>query len=228
MLPADPPLQPGMYIRLSVSDNGHGISPEHMPRIFEPYFTTKAKGKGHGFRSGHRTRNIITSHGGAILVESEINKGTTFHGFTCPSPRGTNFRKPYKTFCLCPRARNASCFWTMKKACWKSVKDILTRLGYEGCALFRIRWKVWPDSNRIPTQFDLIVTDMTMPGMTGDKVCEEITKVRADIPIVVCSGFSEQVSPFNTKRAGATAFLMKPYVMSEFSNVIRSTLDKRP
>ena len=225
LVSGNPPLQPGMYILLSVSDTGHGISSENMQRIFEPYFTTKAKGTGTGLGLA-TVHNIITNHGGSILVESEIKKGTTFRIYLPLTARGESSEAAQDVLPL-PGGTERILFLDDEKSLLEIGRDMLTHLGYQ-VVTFSDPLEALARFKQDPDAINLIITDMTMPGMTGDRVCEEITKVRADIPIIICSGFSEQVSPFKTAREGATAFLMKPYLMSEFSNVIRSTLDKRP
>lgn len=213
-----------MYIRLSVSDTGIGIIPENMQRIFEPYFTTKAKGKGTGLGLS-TVRSIVTNHGGSILVESEIKKGTTFHVYLPLSAVDESLDAEQAVLPL-PKGTERILFLDDEESLLEIGKDMLTHLGYE-VVTFSDPLQALDRFKQDPKAIDLIITDMTMPGMTGDKVCDEIAKVRSDMPIIVCSGFSEQVSLSKRARAGATAFLMKPYAMSEFSNAIRSALDGR-
>ena len=216
-------LDPGPYLKLTVSDTGHGIPPEAMDRIFDPFFTTKerAEGTGMGLAVVH---GIISSYGGAITVESEQDKGTTFNVFL---PRTkSKIREQTERFKQIPTGSEEVLIVDDEIAMANTIERMLNRLGYkvtsrtsslEALELFRNK----------PDQFDLVITDMTMPQMTGDKLSTALMEIRSDIPIILCTGFSEHTSEVMARRIGIKAFVMKPIVMREIATTIRGVLDKK-
>jgi PAS domain S-box-containing protein len=220
-----PDLHAGPYVRLSVSDTGHGIPPQLLKRIFDPYFTTKPVGEGTGLGLAV-VHGIVKSHGGEITVSSKPGKGTTFHvylpGTDGPQEVAASQRvEPY-------RLGRQECLLLIddEQALVDVGKQMLEHLGYrvivrtssvEALELFRNQ----------PEKFDLVITDMTMPNMTGDKLAREMMGIRPGMPIILCTGFSEHIAEEKVKKIGIREFVMKPLVMSDLSKTIRRVLDQK-
>jgi signal transduction histidine kinase/CheY-like chemotaxis protein len=216
-------LEPGTYQQLTVSDTGHGMTPEIMERIFEPYFTTKkGKGTGMGLSVVH---GIVKSYGGNITVYSEPGIGTTFHIFLPICQEKETGVDTDHTSALLPGNE------------WLLLVDddpILVELGGE--ILKKMGYHVVARTNSIealevfntePNRFDLVISDQTMPNLTGVQLAKEIKKIRTDIPIILFSGFSEVINEDNYKSLGINAFLMKPVLEKDLATTIRKVLDKR-
>ncbi|MCK4760957.1 MAG: PAS domain S-box protein [Candidatus Aminicenantes bacterium] len=216
-------LTPGRYQQLTISDTGHGMTPETISRIFEPYFTTKEKGEGTGMGLAV-VHGIVKNHGGELTVYSEPGKGTTFHIFL-PI---THIEKTIGIEEIVPiqGGKERVLFVDDEKNLAEMGKQMLETLGYkvvsrtssvEALEAFRSG----------PGKFDLIITDQTMPNMTGLRLSREIRGIRADMPIILCTGFSESVNEENFRSLGINAFVMKPIVRKDLSRVIREVLDKK-
>jgi PAS domain S-box-containing protein len=216
-------LPPGPYLKLTVSDTGCGMTPEVINRIFDPYYTTKGidKGTGLGLAVVH---GIVQSHGGRIAVESEPGKGTSFHIYL---PEIINSEKDKETSqAVAPDATGTEriLFVDDEETIVRMGKKMLEKLGYEvagstsGAEALKL-FKAAPD------QFDLVVTDMTMPHMTGDQLSGKLIEIRPDIPIILCSGFSEKMTEEAAKEIGIREFIMKPVSRQALSKVIRKVLD---
>lgn len=216
-------LEPGTYQQLTISDTGHGMTPEIMERIFEPYFTTKkGKGTGMGLSVVH---GIVKSYGGHITVYSQPGIGTTFHVFFPICQEKEIGVDTDHTSVLLPGNE-----WLL----FVDDDPILVELGRE--MLKRMGYHVVTRTNSIealeafntePNRFDLVISDQTMPHLTGIQLAKEIRKKRADIPIILFSGFSEVINEYNYKSQGINAFLMKPILEKELATTIRDVLDNR-
>ena len=214
-------LQQGPYAILSVSDTGNGIDPDVMDKIFDPYFTTKAQGKGTGLGLAV-VYGIVREHGGDIKVYSEPGKGTTFNVYLPQKRKFTDALLVEKTVEL-ETGNERILLVDDEEPIVKLESNMLRRLGYhvtsrvsslEALAAF----KAAPDA------FDLVLTDMTMPNMTGDQLARALLSIKPDIPIIVCTGFSERISREKAEAIGIKGFLMKPVVRSELSQMIRKAL----
>jgi len=213
---------PGDYLKLSVSDTGSGISPEIMSSIFEPYFTTKATGDGTGV--GLATVNgIVKKYGGEIIVESEIEKGSTFSVYL-PVTRKPTEAKPYNGEAF-PAGNKSILVVDDEVPVARMFCGLLKSLGYsvamstssiEALALFRTK----------PNDFDLVITDMTMPNMTGDRLAIELMKIRPDIPVILCTGYNKKISDESASEMGIKAFVYKPIVKADLAKTVRKVLDK--
>ena len=214
-------LSSGKYVRLTVNDTGHGINPKILKRIFDPYFTTKGIGEGSGMGLSV-VHGIIKSHGGAISVSSEPGKGTVFHVlFPCIEDEA----EPKVDIALeIPGGNERVLFVDDEKAMVDAIQAMIERLGYkvtartssiEGLEAFRTN----------PDRFDLVITDFTMPNMTGMELAKELFKLRSDIPIILCTGYSEHINEDKAERSGIRAFVVKPVVLDEIANTIRKVLD---
>ena len=217
-----PDLKPGPYVRLTVSDTGHGIEPEAKDRIFDPYFTTKDKGVGTGLGLAV-VHGIVKSHGGAITVYSELGKGTTFHvlfpGIESVDAEETEVLEPL------PKGDERILFVDDEEALVQIGQHMLRRLSYE----------VVPRTSSVealeafraqPDKFDLVITDQTMPNMTGEMLAKELMSIRPDIPIILCTGYSELISKELAKAMGIREYVMKPLVIRKLATTIRKVLDK--
>jgi PAS domain S-box-containing protein len=217
-----PDLSPGNYVAIKVSDTGQGISPEIKDRIFDPYFTTKELGKGSGLGLSV-VHGIIQSHQGAISVDSEPGKGTTFNVFfPVIEEEAVIESKSVEKF---PTGNERILFVDDEKSIVKMARQILERLGYQ------VETKQNPvdaleSFHSKPEQFDLVITDMTMPDMTGDKLVEHILNISPDMPTILCTGFSEKISEEKAQKLGIKAFVLKPLVKRDFAVTVRKVLDE--
>jgi CheY-like chemotaxis protein len=205
-----------------VSDTGHGIDPAIIERVFDPYFTTKGLGEGTGLGLSV-VQGIIKSHGGKITVHSEMGKGTTFYIFL---PRLVEAAPQEVKTAEQARAGNERILFVDDEEALVSLgKEMLESLGYRITALTSSRnaLEVFRTS---PDGFDLVITDMTMPELTGRDLSRKIMSVRADIPIILCTGFSTQINAEQAVAAGIREFLMKPYGFSALTETIRKVLDR--
>jgi len=213
-------LEPGHYVKLTVSDTGYGMTSEIMERIFDPYYTTKDTGEGTGLGLSVAI-GIVKAHGGTITVYSEPGKGTTFHVYL-PIVEDVE-RKEKETEGPPPTGSERILFIDDEQALVEMGGQMLERLGYEvvtkqssieALELFRAE----------PDRFDLVITDMTMPKMTGDKLAQALMKIRSDIPIILCTGHSKLVSEEKAKDMGIRAFVMKPILKRTLAEAVRKTL----
>jgi PAS domain S-box-containing protein len=216
-----PNLKTGSYLRLSVSDTGHGMDGATMEKIFDPYFTTKPTGDGSGLGLAV-VQGIVGSLNGAIVVRSEPGTGTTFEVYL-PSVE----QKPANdTTALepIPEGCERILFIDDEDIILRAGKSTLQRLGYrvtfsksatDALDLFR----------QDPDRFDLVITDYTMPHLTGEDVAREIMKTKPDIPIILCTGFNERISGDKAKRMGFREFIMKPFNRRDLVEAVRRALD---
>jgi PAS domain S-box-containing protein len=214
-------LSPGPYLKLTVCDNGHGMAPEVQERIFDPYFTTKEKGEGTGLGLA-MVHGIVKSHGGTITVYSEPEMGSTFHVYLPVMETETDQDKGCEE--TVPTGSERILFVDDEQPIVDIAKQMVEQLGYtvitrtsslEALELFRAK----------PDAFDLVITDMTMPNMTGEELANELMFIRPDIPIILCTGFSRRVTEKKAKAMGIQAFILKPILRQELAETIRRVLD---
>ncbi|MGD8520125.1 MAG: response regulator, partial [Desulfobacterales bacterium] len=217
-----PDLQPGPYLKLTVSDTGHGMDAETIERIFDPYFTTKARGKGTGLGLAV-VHGIIKSYGGAVEVKSEIGKGTTFEVFF---PRATPELQPdAKETGDLQFGTERILFVDDEKILADLAENMLEYLGYQVVAKTDAVEALEAFESE-PQNYDLVITDMTMPKITGDRLAKEIKAIRSEIPIIICSGYNEVLDKTKAKSTGISAYLMKPISLKDLSDCIREALEK--
>ncbi|MFT5700434.1 MAG: signal transduction histidine kinase/ActR/RegA family two-component response regulator [Desulforhopalus sp.] len=217
-------LPKGKYVQLTVSDDGTGINPEIIHNIFEPYYTTKGTGEGTGLGLAI-TYGIVERSGGAIQVESTVNRGTTFTIYW-PVVEDLQEDAVLNESKALPIGRGKILLVDDEESLVQMGARILQRLGYEVTSS--------TDSSKAleiflndPTYFDLVITDMTMPKMTGDKLILEIRKVNKTIPIVLCTGYSVRISKDSYRNFGVSAYLSKPYSKKDISDIIFETLNEK-
>jgi PAS domain S-box-containing protein len=219
--PIYPDLSPGSYVKLTVSDTGTGIDHEIKDRIFDPYFTTKEVGKGTGIGLSV-VHGIIKSHNGAIIVDSQFGKGTTFSIFFPVAEEAVVIEaEPDDEF---PTGNERILIVDDEESMADIGRRRLERLGYqveartdprEALDLFRAD----------PDQFDLVITDMTMPHITGDNLVKEILNIRPDMPTILCTGFSEKIDEEKAKQIGVREYIEKPIDQGRLSQLVRKVLD---
>jgi CheY-like chemotaxis protein len=201
---------------LTVSDTGAGIPAEHLERIFDPYFTTKTKGKGTGLGLAV-VHGIVKSHDGIIQVESRIGKGTRFDLYFPLSEAPLAIKRTDEFHSTGGDQRillvdDESDILNIEKEMLNKMGYAVTTMGDPLEAL-----KLFGDQ---PSHFDLVITDMTMPKITGDKFARELMRIRPDIPVILCTGFSELTSPEKAASMGIKGFLTKPISMRRLSKMI--------
>ncbi len=216
-------LTTGNWLKITVNDTGPGIRSDIIDRIFDPYFTTKdvGKGSGMGLAVAH---GIVKNHHGTISVESELGKGTTFTIFF---PVATERpAKDVKASDVIPRGAGERVLFVDDEASITNMTGkMLERLGYkvqtatspvDALELFRAK----------PDAFDLVLTDMTMPKMTGVRLSEKLKEIRPDIPVVICTGHSALIDEEKAKSLGIDGYVMKPIVIRDIAIAIRKVLDE--
>ncbi len=218
-----PGLPPGAYVRLTVNDNGQGMAPEVLRRIFDPYFTTKERGKGTGLGMAV-VHGIVKNHDGAITVESEVGRGTTFEIYL---PRVQGF----PTAQGLPRADRPSAqgrgrilYVDDEPLVAEVGRQMLEKLGYEVVPMLDSQ-KALEVFQARPDHFDLVVTDMTMPNLTGDRMAQEMMTIRNNIPIVLCTGFSERITEKKAKEMGIREYVSKPFSMNDLAGAVGRALE---
>ena len=215
-------MRPGPYLRLVVRDTGAGIPAGVMDKIFDPFFTTKEQGEGTGLGLSI-VHGIVNQHDGYITVESTPGAGSAF---TVYLPKIAE-RPEVKTVGeeTTPTGRERILFIDDEEPLAEMGQEILAELGYqvesktssrEALAALRLD----------PSRFDLVVTDQTMPEMTGVELAGEILAIRADMPVILCTGYSLTANEESAKAAGIRAFVMKPLTKNEIARTIRKVLDR--
>ena len=216
-------LKPGPYLTLTVSDTGCGMDPKVMERIFEPYFTTKEVGEGTGMGLA-LVHGIVESHGGAVTVDSTPGKGTTFQVFF-PIIQTEEVEEAGTVEPL-PTGRERVLFVDDEKVLVDIGKQILERLGYEVVARTS-SIEALEAFKAQPHRFDLVITDQTMPNMTGEDLAKALMRIRPDIPVILCTGYSHMISEDKAKAMGIRAFIMKPILRHDIAYTIRRVLDQK-
>ncbi len=215
-------LRIGPHIRLTIQDNGTGMSSDVLERMFDPFFTTKPIGEGSGMGLSV-VHGIVANHGGALMVDSQRGKGTKIEVYlpAIPAPvwdgagdQGT-----------IPLGKETILFVDDEETIVRLGKELLEQLGYtievqtnslEALNVFR----------HDPQRFDLVITDQTMPGLTGEALSRELLRIRPEIPIILCTGFSHIMTAEKAKALGIQAYLMKPLAIRDLAPIVRHVLDK--
>jgi signal transduction histidine kinase/ActR/RegA family two-component response regulator len=220
----DQAITPGRYVCLIVADTGIGMEQSVMDRIFDPYFTTKEKNKGTGLGLAV-IHGIVKSHGGHIAVDSEVDKGTKFQVYL-PMIKRQPETENVENDTPIQNGDERILLVDDEDIIAQMEKQMIERLGYHVTA--RTSSTDALEAFRMQQgKFDLVITDMTMPNLTGEQLAAEIMKIRSDIPVILCTGFSEMMSKEKAESLGIKGFLMKPVVMKDLSNIIRKVLDKK-
>jgi len=218
-------MTPGAYVRLSVSDTGHGMPGDVLERIFEPYFTTKKEGEGTGMGLSV-VHGIIKSHNGDIKVYSEPGKGTTFNIYL-PRIRAKAAMADSPVAEQIPKGSGSVLIVDDEEKIIEVMTQMLEYLGYEVTS-FTDSQKALAAFRKNPDIFDIIITDMTMPNMTGDILAKNIQTLRPGLPILLCTGYSRSISREQARVLGLQEFLMKPPSIGELARAIDRALQNDP
>jgi CheY-like chemotaxis protein len=222
-LEGHPDLPAGRYALLEVADTGCGMTPSVLERIYDPFFTTKDKSEGTGLGLSV-VHGIVKSHQGVVIVESKPDKGTTFHIYLPVIQQET--RKETASANICPTGSEHILVVDDEPQVLKMCTSVLERLGYQVTArgnpakalqLFCLQ----------PQAFDLLLTDLTMPTLTGDKLAYEVHRLRAEMPVVLFTGFSDFLSEEACRRAGIHTVISKPLLRHELAVAVRQALDTK-
>jgi ABC-type amino acid transport substrate-binding protein/signal transduction histidine kinase/CheY-like chemotaxis protein len=217
-------LKSDCYIRLRVSDTGEGIHESIQTKILEPYFTTKVSegGTGLGLSVAH---GIVKKYGGHMTFTSEVDKGTTFQ-ILFPKLSGCKADEIEKPELLLHGGTEHLWVLDDDDAIALMVQKMLQNLGYTTRAFIRSDQLI-DEFKKNRDHVDLIITDMTMPTLTGVELAQQLIRLRADIPIILCTGFSENINAAKAKEIGIREYLMKPVVMKELADTVRKVLDEK-
>jgi len=217
----EPGVKAGNFVQLSIHDSGPGIDPEIRDKIFDPYFTTKEAGKGTGMGLSV-VHGIVKSYGGIISIECEPGKGTTANVFLpvigLDAALETDDADPI------PGGSERILFIDDEEVLTNLNKIILEQLGYKVTISSNSRQalQIFQDQ---PDQFDLIITDQTMPGMTGAELAARMLRIRPDLPIILCTGYSSIISKEKTRSIGIKSLVDKPLVIKDIAKLIREVLN---
>jgi CheY-like chemotaxis protein len=220
----DPAMVPGPYICLTVADTGIGINKSVINRIFEPYFTTKEKNKGTGLGLA-TVHGILKSYKGDIRVYSEPGKRTEFQVYLPVIRTRTKIKETTGDISPVERGTERILFVDDEVQIARVAQQMLENLGYHVTARTS-SIETLEAFRAAPHRFDLVITDMTMPNMTGLELAKKLMEIRPDIPIIICTGFSEKISEHKAKTVGIRGYVMKPVVRTELAGKIRQALDQ--
>ncbi len=215
-------LVPGTYACLTVADDGAGIPSDLLGKIFEPYYTTKDSGHGTGIGLAV-VHGIVKNHGGVVTAASQVDQGSTFRVYL-PIVKGV-VEVTARDRADMPTGSESVLLVDDERALQDIGEQMLRHLGYrvvtaggsrEALDLFR----------QMPDAFDLVITDMTMPHMTGEELARQILAIRPHLPVILCTGFSQKITPENARRLGIRDYLLKPLTIEQLAVKVRRALDR--
>ncbi|MDO9264269.1 MAG: response regulator, partial [Desulfosalsimonadaceae bacterium] len=219
----NPGISPGRHLCLTVRDTGHGMPTELIKRLYDPFFTTKEPGKGTGLGLSV-VHGIVKNYGGTITVQSKPGMGSAFSIFLPVIEK--QIQPGAKINLQAPTGSERILFVDDEKSIMDLGRQVLEQLGYQVEALTS-SVKALELFKAGPETFDLIITDMTMPKMTGAKLAQEILAVRPDMPMILCTGFSESINEEKALRIGFKEYIMKPISIDQIARSIRRALDSQ-
>ncbi len=215
-------LPPGSYVELRVYDSGNGIDPKIIDRIFDPFFSTKEKNEGTGLGLSV-THGIVTSLGGSISVESELNEGTTFY-VIFPATNEHSVTRINNEEELVEGSENIMLV-DDEEAVGKLYQKTLSNKGYK-VTLFQNSIDALNAFKQDPGMYDLVITDQTMPHLSGDRLTKELLAIRPALPIILCTGYSEYFNEEAAIQMGVKKYLTKPVRKQQLLSTVRTVLDK--
>jgi PAS domain S-box-containing protein len=217
-----PDLHAGPYVRLDIKDDGMGMSPATMERIFEPFYTTKAPGRGTGLGLSV-VHGIMKSHGGAVTVESAVGRGSTFHLYF-PAVEGTEpAAVEVAPLTVAPGRGQHVLYVDDEEALVNVGTRMLKKMGYHATG-FTQAADALEAFQAEPGRFQLLVTDMSMPGMSGLELARQILKIRPDFPIVLSSGYLKEDEMQQARAAGVREIVVKPTVVDQLAQILHRLL----
>ena len=216
---------PEEYIKLEVSDTGHGMDTKTLKRVFDPYFTTRMKGDGTGLGLA-LVQAIVEEHDGFLEVNSKLKKGTNFYLYFPVAKEEIKEKIPEAEGMLKMTGNESIMIVDDEEPIRESCKEFIENYGYH-VQTFSNGIEAFETFQTNPAKFDLIVTDMTMPGLTGDKLASKILKIQPDIPIVLCTGFNENITQKKAIALGINQFIQKPLLSQDLLGLIRRILDDK-
>jgi signal transduction histidine kinase/CheY-like chemotaxis protein len=217
-------IKPGPHLKLSIGDTGHGMTRDVLDHIFEPYFTTKEKGEGTGLGLSV-VHGIVQNHGGIITVNSEPGKGATFDIFFPVVAVKCKVAKPRPE--QAPRGSERILFVDDEFPLVRLAQQMLTSLGYEVTSFTDSR-EALAEFEAFPEKYDLIISDMTMPHLTGHDLARIMLALRPGIPFILCTGYSSRLNKEQMEDAGIKSVLKKPFSLATISKQIRALFDAGP
>jgi CheY-like chemotaxis protein len=218
-----PDLSEGKYIKLTVSDTGHGMNNLTMERIFEPFFTTKDRGEGTGLGLSV-VHGIMKSYHGLITVQSEINKGTTFE-LIFPAIETCEFSGVISQIKEIPTGTERILLVDDDNELVEMLNINLSMLGYKVSG-FTSSIDALKEFYQRQDEFDLLITDYTLPKMTGVELAKNLLHIRPSLPVIICSGYSELLTHNSVKSFGISELLIKPVAHRDMAEAIRRVLDE--
>lgn len=217
-------LSPGTYVLLEVNDTGQGMDDQTLEKIFDPYFTTKEMGKGTGLGLA-LVHGIVEEHLGWIRVDSKVGKGTNFKIFFPALEKGTQAANlPEVSMAILSKGTERIMIVDDETSILLSTQELLEDCGYKVSA-YSDGKQAFDEFKKAPDEFDLIITDMTMPKMTGDELAREVLKIRPDLPVILCTGYSDRLSEERAVDIGIRQFVQKPLISHNLTVLIRTVLD---
>ncbi len=221
-LAGHPQAQPGDFIHIAIGDTGKGIQPDIRNKIFDPFFTTKEIGKGTGMGLSI-VDGIVKSYGGFVFCDSRVGEGSVFH-ISLPVLQGDDAlaeEYPVETVLI---GGERILFIDDEEMLSEMGQNMLQRLGYQ-VTVRRSSLEALTTFQNQPDAYDLVITDQTMPGMTGIDLARRMLQLRPDLPIILCTGYSSLISEDKAKSAGIRGFALKPLAKKDLAVLIRRVLD---
>jgi len=216
-------MQPGRHLQLIVIDEGCGMDAAVLERIFEPYYTTKEQGKGTGLGLSV-IHGIVKNHRGDITVTSSPGKGTTFKVYL-PVIEDGDIAAEFEPSNGAAKGSERILLIDDEEQIVSMEQQMLENLGYEVTAQTDSTIALREFSEK-PQNFDLVITDMTMPQMTGDELAQKLLDIKPGIPVILCTGFNEDITEEKALAMGIQKFVMKPVIKNELASTIRAVLDQ--
>jgi len=220
-------IKPGNYIKLTISDTGHGISIEDRKRIFDPYYTTKSQGMGTGLGLAV-AQSIVKKHGGNILFSSQLGAGTDFYIYLplIDSKELEIDEDVLEKKSLLPMGVERILLVDDEETIIETGREMLEYLGYSVEAFNKSAYAL-NEFKKLPESFDLVISDMTMPEMNGDELAKKMIQIRPDIPIIICTGYNPKIDEKTAKEIGLKAFIFKPLTFQKLATTVRKVLDSQ-
>lgn len=216
-------MQPGKHLRLAVTDEGCGMDASVLDRIFEPYYTTKEQGKGTGLGLSV-IHGIVKNHRGDITVNSALGKGSTFQVYL-PVIEDDIVATEFEPTNGTAKGNERILLIDDEEQIVSMEQQMLENLGYQVTARTNSE-EALREFSQQPQNYDLVITDMTMPHMTGDQLAKKLLDIKPDIPVILCTGFNEDITEEKALAMGIQKFVMKPVIKNDLATTIRTVLDQ--